>query len=154
MFGNRKKVREAVTRGFDPFHDGHLDHITKAMQLGDHLIVIIARDNQLIAKKGYYNIPFEARKRIVSLILKGLLGEYQCNSFKVVENIDHGITSSETIRAIKPDILAKGGDRTPDNMPLDEIKVCKEIGCQVVYGVGDLLNSSSKIGRVLIAPPA
>ena len=144
MSNRRKKV--AVTGGFDPFHDGHLDHVVKAMQLGDHLIVIVARDSQLITKKGYYYIPFEARKTIVSLVIKGLLGEYRCTSFEVVENIDPGITSSETIRTYRPDILAKGGDRTADNMPLDEITVCNEIDCQVVYGVGDLLNSSSRIG--------
>lgn len=138
-------VKVAVAGGWDPLHDGHLDHIEKAMQLGDHIIAIVDSDENLIKKRGYRNIPCEARMRIITLVLKGLLGEYRCRSFEVIKNIDKDLTSTETLKLVKPDIFAKGGDRTPDTMPEGEIRACAEIGCKIVYGIGDLLNASSKM---------
>jgi len=64
---------------------------------------------------------------------------------EVLPTLDRDGSSVETLRVYKPDIWAKGGDRTPDNMLQSEIDVCKEIGCEIVYGVGDKLNSSSKM---------
>jgi len=63
----------------------------------------------------------------------------------VLSCIDKDGSSVETLRFYKPDIWAKGSDRTPDNMLQSEIDVCKEIGCKIVYGVGDKLNASSKM---------
>jgi len=51
------------------------------------------------------------------------------------------------LRAICPDVYAKGGDRTPDNMPVNEIEACAEIGCEIVYGVGEKIQSSSELVR-------
>lgn len=124
----------------DPFHDGHLQHIEEAKKLGDYLIILVSNDADMVRKKGKCNIPLQARIRIVQLILKGL-------SFpgEVIETIDKDGTQAETLRMVKPSIFAKGGDRTPDNMPQSEIDACKEIGCKMVYGVGRQLNQSSKM---------
>ncbi len=128
-------MKVAIAGGFDPIHKGHIDHIRKASELGE-LTVIIATDEQLIRKKGYRLLPFEDRIVVVSNI---------CGVVHAIPSIDTDGTVSETLRMIKPNIFAKGGDRTPDNMPQNELAVCAEIGCDVVYGVGDLLNSSSRI---------
>ena len=134
----------AICGKFDPIHDGHIDHIIKASKLGDYLIVITHSDDIVAktSKKGICYIPLQARK----LILEGLLLVLNIDGEVVVaEPLDDDGTVKNTIRKLKPDVLAKGGDRTHSNMPTSELVACAEIGCDVVYGVGDLLNSSSRI---------
>jgi D-beta-D-heptose 7-phosphate kinase/D-beta-D-heptose 1-phosphate adenosyltransferase len=53
-------------------------------------------------------------------------------------------------KEIKPDILAKGGDRIADGMPEIELNICKELGCKIIYNVGGakIQSSSWLIKRV------
>ena len=133
-------IRVAIAGGFDPFHDGHLQHIEKAMELGDYLIVLVSNDEDMIRKKGKCNIPLQSRIKIIRLMLKGLgfPGE-------VITTIDKDGTQAKTLRMMKPDIFAKGGDRTLNNMPQNELIACSEIGCKIIYGVGKQINQSSKM---------
>jgi len=137
-------MRVAICGKFDPIHDGHIDHIRKASKLGDYLIIITHVDDIVAktSKKGVCSIPLETRK----LLLEGLLMVLGING-EVVVSVDTDGTVTETLREIRPDILAKGGDRIITNMPGNEVSACEEIGCEIVYGVGDLLNSSSDIMR-------
>lgn len=122
-------MKVAVSGGFDPLHIGHTRYLKEALSLGDCLIVILTRDDQLILKKGKVFMPYEERKEILEWSLEGK------GRFEVVENIDMGLTSIESIRKYKPDIFAKGGD-TWDEENLPEAEVCREIGVKVVFGVG------------------
>ena len=125
----------AVSGGFDPIHKGHVRYIRAAMALGQ-VVVILTRDDQLIAKKGKVFMGYDERKEIIEAIIWG--------SGKVVPNVDSTITSTDSIRKYKPDIFAKGGDTWDiDNLP--EAEVCKELGIEVVFGVGgtDKVQSSS-----------
>jgi cytidyltransferase-like protein len=127
----------AVSGGFDPVHIGHIRSMKEARTLGDELLVILTRDDQLIKKKGYFFMPYEERKEILENI-EGV--------GRVVPNIDSGITSNESLEYYRPDIFAKGGDRTEDNMPEIEKEICAKIGCKIVYGVGgDKIQSSSSL---------
>ncbi|MFC1945199.1 adenylyltransferase/cytidyltransferase family protein [Chloroflexota bacterium] len=130
----------AVCGKFDPLHNGHIDHIIKASKLGDALLVITGDDDIVAMGKGVCYIPLSYR----ILILEGLLLRL-CIEGSVVVSIDKDGTATETIRKYKPDILAKGGDRTENNMPRNEVEACKDVGCKIVYGIGDLLNSSSRM---------
>jgi len=128
-------VRIAVSGGFDPYHRGHKSHLVEAKKLGDYLIVIIARDDQLIIKKGWRLLPLE--DRICQICDLRFVDE-------VVVNIDRGTTySAETLALVKPDLYAKGGDRVSLNMPVSELDVCERLGIKIVYGVGELLGSST-----------
>ena len=129
-------VKVAVAGGFDPLHVGHIKHIEAASKLGDWLIVIVSTDRDMARKKGYEFIPFKERMEIVKA-LKWV--------DEVVPAIDTDGTVANTLRLIKPNIFAKGGDRTEDNMPENEIQTCKEIGCKIIYGVGQQLQSSSSL---------
>lgn len=126
----------ATGGGFDPLHEGHIRLFKEAKKLGDILIVMLNSDEQLIKKKGgTFYLSQDERKEILE-------------SIKYVDKviIDPGkdVTCEEALKLIKPDILAKGGDKTPDNMPKIEIDVCKEIGCKIVYNVGgEKVQSSS-----------
>lgn len=131
-----EKTRVVIAGGFDPLHSGHIDHIRKASTLGDLLIVIIARDDQLIKKKGYCFLPLAERMEI----LKSIKGVNE-----VIMNIDKDLDCHQTLEMIKPDVFAKGGDRISSNMPAPELEVCKKINCRVVYSIGEHLNSSQEI---------
>ena len=129
-----------VAGGFDPIHGGHIDHLEKAAKLkesGDKLVVILAREDQLIAKKGFsFYQSYETRRKIMASL--NMVDE-------VFRNIDTDTGCAETLKLLKPKFFVKGGDRTPDNMPVKEILACQEIGCTIVYGQGDLLDSSTKL---------
>jgi bifunctional ADP-heptose synthase (sugar kinase/adenylyltransferase) len=127
----------AVSGGFDPLNGiGHASHIRDARKLGDRLVVILSRDDQLIAKgnkkAGTFYRSIADRIAIMSELAD-----------TVVVNIDKDSTCAETLRLVRPNIFAKGGDRTPSNMPESEILACKEIGCQIVYNVGEPKTTSS-----------
>lgn len=117
----------AVSGGFDPIHVGHLRSIQEARELGDSIMVILTRDDQLIHKKGYCFMPYHERKEILMRIQGVDI---------VLPNIDFDLSSAQSLELYRPDIFAKGGDRIEDNMPEIEKYVCKQIGCEIVYGVG------------------
>lgn len=131
-------IRVMVCGGFDPLHIGHLEHIRLAKELGDYLIVAVNPDTDMIRKKGYCFMALEERKEILKAIR-------YVDCVMDVEDIDGTVT--QTLRKVKPDIFAKGGDRTPDNMPQSEIDICKELEIEIRYGVGRQLNSSSDLVR-------
>ena len=54
-------------------------------------------------------------------------------------------TVAETIKQIKPDIFAKGGDRNISNLPQREIEICESNNIQIVTNLGKKINSSSKL---------
>jgi cytidyltransferase-like protein len=123
-----KKIIVATGGGFDPLHEGHIRLFKEAKGLGDVLVVMLNNDAQLVKKKGTtFYLSENERKEIVE-------------SIKYVDRviIDPGkdITCEEALKVVKPDILAKGGDRVAGSMPEIELKVCRDLGCKVVYNVG------------------
>ena len=130
-------IRVAISGGFDPVHPGHISYIEEALKLGDRLIVILSRDNQLVMKKGKYAQPYKVRRAVLEWGLHG--------RGYIVENRDKDITSCESLRYYRPDIFAKGGDTwSLENLP--EREVCEELGIKVLFGIGgyDKQYSSSK----------
>lgn len=137
-----KKAGKVVVSGFfDPIHIGHIEHLREAKSLGEKLIVILARDDQCVMKKGYYFMPFETRKAILESLR--FVDE-------VVQSIDQDTLCVKTLEMLKPDIFAKGGDRTPDNMPEAELETCRRLNIKIVYNVGGKKrdSSSSLIERI------
>lgn len=138
----KDKIVVVTAGGFDPLHYGHVRHILKSRELGDYLIVIVNRDEDMIRKKGYCFMPFDQRMEIVGAI-RGVDEVFGC--------IDDDGTVTKSLDYLRPNILAKGGDRILDNMPISEIDKCREINCEIVYGVGgDKIQSSSKLVKGII----
>ena len=135
-------MKTAVAGKFDPVHAGHIDHIVKASKLGDYLYIITHTDQVVAAhsSKGFCAVPLKAR----IATLEGIMNYHGIKGEVVMADSPDG-TCADMLRKIKPDFFAKGGDRVEGNLPQNELDVCKEIGCRIVYGIGDLLNSSSKI---------
>jgi bifunctional ADP-heptose synthase (sugar kinase/adenylyltransferase) len=135
----KNSVVVAVSGGFDPINGkGHISHIREARKLGDSVVLILSRDDQLVAKGNKPNGTFYPDYTERLFIMSELR-----SVDKVVMNIDTDGTCAETLRMVRPQIFAKGGDRTPNNMPSNELEVCREIGCTIVYNVGDDKKTSS-----------
>lgn len=145
-FGEHKKYGKlvAVSGYFDPPTPAHIIYFYAAKDLGDFLVVILNTDEQLLIKRK--GTELEGRIRYEFSDRAFIINEFKSVNL-VVKSVDKGRDISKTIRAIKPDIFAKGGDRDITNIPQEEIDVCKEIGCEIVSGVGgkrsDKTHSSS-----------
>lgn len=128
---NQKVV--AVSGYFDPPTPSHISYFKEAKALGDKLVIILNNDEQLLLKRagthleGRIRYPLQDRIRILE-------------AFKWVDevfvSIDEDGTIAESLRAVKPNIFAKGGDRVINNLPQAELKACEDIGCEIVCGVG------------------
>ena len=124
----------STSGGFDPLHVGPLRCLQAASLLkGENglFVVIVNGDGFLDRKRGFVFMPLEERLELVAAI-RGV--DY------VVSWDDGGQFVTGAIKLIKPNIFAKGGDRsTVDNVP--EYGTCVEVGCHVVFGIG----GSSKV---------
>ena len=128
-------MKIVVTSGyFDPLHVGHLEYLEMAKNLGDKLVVIINSDLQAKLKKGKPFIKEQDRMKIVAAL--------RCVD-DVFLSIDKDKSQCESLKYLKPDIFAKGGDRTSDEIP--EARVCKELGIQIIDGLGAKIRSSSDL---------
>lgn len=137
----RKKI-VMVSGGFDPVHIGHVRMFEEAKKLGDELVVVINNDHWLKLKKGYAFMPERERKEIIeafAAVDRVILSSHKKNT--------KDISISEDLRALRPHIFAKGGDRHQGNIPSPEVLVCNEIGCAIVndVGFGGKVQSSSEL---------
>ena len=128
-------MKTVVASGyFDPIHVGHVEYLEMAASLGDRLVVIVNSDLQAELKKGESFMNENDRLKIVS-------------SLRVVDDvllsIDKDKTVCESLKFLKPDIFAKGGDRTNNEIP--ESKTCKEFNIKIIDGLGQKIRSSSKL---------
>uniref|UniRef100_UPI004048CC06 adenylyltransferase/cytidyltransferase family protein n=1 Tax=Polaribacter sp. TaxID=1920175 RepID=UPI004048CC06 len=134
-----KKKAIIVSGYFNPIHKGHLEYFNNAKALADELFVIVNSDLQ-----------------------RGLKGskEFQKEEERlfIVENIkavDKAIISVDTDRTVCASIkylhdtygaaydlgFANGGDQNNNSIP--ETPICKELGIQLIDGLGDKIQSSS-----------
>ena len=113
-----------ISGGFDPVHVGHVRMIREAAQWGQ-VCVVINSDAWLKRKKGYVFMTWEERAEIIGNI-KGVI---------MVLNVNDADGSvCEALRRHRPDAFANGGDRKKENTP--EMKVCEELGIQMLWGIG------------------
>nr|WP_320133259.1 D-glycero-beta-D-manno-heptose 1-phosphate adenylyltransferase [uncultured Holophaga sp.] len=108
---------------FDLLHPGHVQYLEDVRALGDFLVVGLNSDASVTRLKGPSR-PLqseEARARI-------LLG---LRSVDAVVRFDED-TPLELITAIQPDILAKGGDYTPDTVVGREVVEARGGRCVII----------------------
>lgn len=123
---------------FDLMHVGHLRYLMGAKELGGLLVVGINSDKQarILKGEGRPFMPENERAEIIASV--------RC--VDLVTIFDEP-TVEELIRAIRPDIHAKGTDYTTDSVP--ERDIVLEIGGRVAI-VGDPKDHSSTdlIGKI------
>lgn len=118
-------IKVCTSGHFNPVHIGHITLFREAKRLGDYLVVIVNNDYQVTLKGSK---PFMDEKERCAII-KAL--KYVD---EVVLSIDRDKSIKKTLAMIRPNIFAKGGDSTPENVP--EIDVCRKHDIEIVYGVG------------------
>ncbi len=136
--GNMKPIVVAVSGYFDPLHVGHLDLFGKAKSLGDFLIVIVNNDEQLKSKRKNEE-PFMCQEDRVNLI--DAIGFVD----KVVLSKDKDESVCETLKSLKPDVFAQGGDIDFERVP--EKYTCEELGIKMVQGLGQKIRDFS--GKII-----
>jgi D-beta-D-heptose 7-phosphate kinase/D-beta-D-heptose 1-phosphate adenosyltransferase len=102
--GRRNKGRVVFTNGvFDLLHAGHVDVLLAARRLGDSLVVGINSDASVQRLKGPSRPVRDQANRCYVLAALAMVDAV------VVFEQD---TPLELIRAVRPDVLVKGGDYT------------------------------------------
>jgi cytidyltransferase-like protein len=98
----RKRIKVVFIGGtFEIIHYGHIYTIKKAKELGDFLVVVVARDSTVRKRKGRDPvISEEKREELVS-------------SIKYVDTVVKGSETNiyDTLEKVKPDIVALGYDQ-------------------------------------------
>lgn len=118
-----------ATGGFDPIHPGHVSNFLEAKKLGDTLVVVVNGDWFLQNKKGKPFQDLETR----CLIISGIRGV----DYVVPFEIENDVSVCVALEKIKPNILAKGGDRkNPASLPPCEAPTCKKYNIEIAWNVG------------------
>jgi len=107
-----KRGKRVMASGvFDLMHPGHLHFLRKARELGDELIVVVARDQTVQGLKRHPIVNEKARREMVAAMRwvdAAVLG-YETDQHRIVHEI-------------QPDIIALGYDQTPETKELaDEL---------------------------------
>jgi len=92
---------------FDLLHVGHVKYLQAARRLGDLLILGLNSDESIKRLKG------PSRPLIAQDERAHILAALHCVDYVVLFDED---TPLELIRALRPDILVKGGDYTPESV--------------------------------------
>ena len=119
-------VRLVLTNGaFDVLHVGHIRALQDARGLGDVLLVAVNDDASVSALKGPGRpvVPAAERAEIVAAL--------ECVDFV---HIFAAADVGELLRALRPDVHAKGHDYTVETVPEREIAL--EVGAEIAI-VGD-----------------
>jgi len=136
-----KKKAIIVSGYFNPIHKGHLEYFNNAKDLADELFVIVNSDLQRALKESKEFQKEDERLFIVQNI-KAV--------DQAIISIDKDRTVCASIRAIFETYgdqyqlgFANGGDQ--DNNSIPEAPICKELGIQLIDGLGDKIQSSSRL---------
>lgn len=96
-------VRVMATGVFDILHLGHLHYLQQAKELGDELVVVVARDSTVRRMKHEPVTPEEMRRELVGAL----------------KPVDRAILGHEgdiyrTVEDVRPDVIALGWDQAFD----------------------------------------
>lgn len=134
--------RVVLTNGcFDLLHAGHVASLRAARELGDALVVGVNEDEQVRRMKGATRpiVPLTERMEVLEALA--------CVDLVVPFREP---TAAELIRAIRPDVYAKGGDYRPD--ALNEWPLLQELGIEVrIVPLREGWSTTSLIARVCAA---
>jgi rfaE bifunctional protein nucleotidyltransferase chain/domain len=115
--------RLVLTNGcFDLLHVGHVRYLQSARRLGSALVVAVNGDVSVRTLKG------PSRPVNSELDRAEVLAALGCVDFVT---IFHTARVTEVIRAIRPQVYAKGGDYTLDRLDPDERKALEEVGTAI-----------------------
>lgn len=134
-----KKKAILVSGYFNPIHKGHIEYFNNAKALADELFVIVNNDLQR-GLKGSKEFQKEDERLFIVQNIKAV--------DKVIISVDKDRTVCESIKTLFKAYcedyelsFANGGDQNNNSIP--EAPICKELGIQLIDGLGDKIQSSS-----------
>lgn len=136
----KNKTLVIVSGYFNPIHEGHLEYLNRSKALGDFLVVIVNNDYQRQLKGSKPFMTAEQRR----IILKNIRAVDD-----VIISIDENKFVDKTIELIIKEMGGKfdkilftnGGDQTSETV--GEKVICEKLGIEMVFGLGDKIQSSS-----------
>jgi D-glycero-beta-D-manno-heptose 1-phosphate adenylyltransferase len=146
MVSERERLREqnrklVFTNGcFDLIHPGHIRVLREARSLGDVLLVAINSDRSVRELKGPHRPILNEDERAE------VLAALACVDYVITFD---DLVPRETIKAIQPDVLVKGGDWAPDKIVgRDEVEamggVVKSLSYVEGFSTSDLIERIKK----------
>ena len=126
---------------FNPIHKGHIEYLNRSKAIGDFLFVIVNNDSQR-AMKGSKEFMKEDERLLVVNNIKAVdeamiaIDENSRLVEKSVEFIYNQIGSK-----FDKVIFSNGGD--PTEHTIGEKSICEKLGIEMVFGLGDKVQSSS-----------
>ena len=134
-----KKKAIIVSGYFNPIHKGHLEYFNNAKALADELFVIVNSDLQR-GLKGSKEFQKEDERLFIVQNIKAV--------DKAIISVDTDRTVCASIKYLHDTYgaaydlgFANGGDQNNNSIP--ETPICKELGIQLIDGLGDKIQSSS-----------
>lgn len=114
-----------LTNGcFDLLHAGHLVLLDRTASLADELWVAVNSDSSVRSLKGPHRPLQGEGERAYALL---------CLEFVDAVLLFDGIRLDEEIRALSPDVYAKGGDYTLDTMDAGERAELEAVGTKIHF---------------------
>ena len=140
------KQKAIIVSGyFNPIHKGHLEYFNNAKAIADQLFVIVNNDHQR-ELKGSKEFQDENERMIIVSNIKAV--------DKAILSVDNDRTVCATIKMIAAQLggefnlgFANGGDQNNDTIP--ERAVCEEMNVVLIDGLGDKIQSSSWLLKIL-----
>jgi cytidyltransferase-like protein len=134
-----KKKAVIVSGYFNPIHKGHIEYFNNAKNLADELFVIVNSDLQRNLK-GSKEFQKEDERLFIVQNIKAV--------DTAIISIDKDRTVCATIAHLHKHFseaydfgFANGGDQNNNSIP--EAPTCKQLGIQLIDGLGDKIQSSS-----------
>ena len=128
-----------VSGYFNPLHKGHLEYFINAKAKGNILFVIVNSDLQR-AIKGSKEFQKEDERLFIIQHIKEVDQAFL--------SIDQDRTVCKTLEFLHQHFgsefclaFANGGDQTNQSIP--EVRICRELGIELIDGLGDKIQSSS-----------
>jgi len=143
----KTKTLVIVSGYFNPIHEGHLEYLNRSKALGDSLYVIINNDLQR-ELKGSKPFLSENQRRTILKNIKAV--------DDVIIAIDENKFVDKTLELIYKEeahkydriLFTNGGDQTAET--IGERGVCERLGIEMVFGLGDKIQSSSWLLKDII----
>jgi FAD synthetase len=135
-------VRVMAQGVFDILHLGHVHYLEKARELGDELVVVVASDKTVRARKHEPITPQEMRRDLVASL--------RCVDSAVIGS--DGDDRYVTVKEVEPDIIALGHDQEHDEERIRRELAKRGIPAEVVrldYYYHDLDGTRKIIQKIL-----
>ena len=126
---------------FNPIHKGHIEYLNRSKAIGDFLFVIVNNDYQRLMKGSKEFMNEDERLLVVSNIKSVDEGMVSIDeNSRLVEKSIEFIYNQMSSKFDKI-IFTNGGDQTCHT--IGEKEICEKLGIELVFGLGDKIQSSS-----------